>query len=127
MNPIIFPLESQMQGPTVADLQAALELLELTIADAEKTAQRYGQSTRQALRQFQTAHDLPITGQVNQATANVLNNILAELGVLDDVPGTDPTPTTPNPAPVKAYTAKRIASQNSYIKSQTQTQTSASV
>jgi peptidoglycan hydrolase-like protein with peptidoglycan-binding domain len=92
MNPIIFPLEPQMQGPTVADLQAALELLELTIADAEKTAQRYGTSTRQAVRQFQTAHDLPVTGQVNQATASVLNNILAELDVLDNVPGIDPTP-----------------------------------
>lgn len=104
MKPIIFPLEPQMQGPTVVDLQAALELLELTIADAEKTAQRYGASTRQAVRQFQTAHSLPVTGQVNQATASVLNNILAERGVLDDVPSIDPIPPTPNPAPVPAYT-----------------------
>lgn len=102
MKPIIFPLEPQMQGPTVADLQAALELLELTIADAEKTAQRYGASTRQAVRQFQTAHDLSVTGQVNQATASVLNNILAERGVLDDVPSADPIPPIPDPAP--AYT-----------------------
>ena len=68
-----------MQGPKVADLQTALTLLEFTIADAEKTAQRYGATTEQSVRKFQAEHQLQATGEVDQATAGVLNNILAEL------------------------------------------------
>ena len=82
MKRIIFPLKQPMQGPDVGNLQAALTLLGLTIADAEKTAQRYGASTRQAVSQFQTERQLPVTGAVDEATASVMNNILAELGVL---------------------------------------------
>ena len=82
MKQIIFPLKPRMQGPDVGNLQTALSLLKLTIADAEKTAQRYGASTRQAVSQFQTEHQLQVTGAVDEATAGVMNNILAELGVL---------------------------------------------
>lgn len=84
MKRIIFPLKLRMRGPDVGNLQAALTLLGLPIADAEKTAQRYGASTRQAVRKFQTGHRLSVTGVVDEATASVLNKILAERGVLDD-------------------------------------------
>ena len=82
MKQIIFPLKSPMQGTDVGNLQAALTLFGLTIADAEKTAQRYGASTKKAVSQFQTEHQLPVTGAVDEATASVMNNILAELGAL---------------------------------------------
>ena len=43
----------------VADFQEALTLLELTIADAEKTAQRYGASTQQVVSNFQMPQNIP--------------------------------------------------------------------
>ncbi len=92
MQRIVFPLNLQMQGPTVAALQAALTLLGAPIDDGEKTAQRYGTSTQQAVRQFQTARQLPVTDSVDEATASVLNTILAERGVLDDEGDGDPPP-----------------------------------
>ena len=49
MQRIVFPLEPQMQGPSVADLQEALTLLGATITDTEKTAQRCGATTRQTV------------------------------------------------------------------------------
>src|SRR5262245_53003015 len=84
MQRIIFPLTPPMQGPDVGNLQAALVLLGLTITDAGKNAQLYGASTRQAVSQFQTERHLSVTGIVNEVTASTMNNILAELGVLDD-------------------------------------------
>lgn len=99
MKPIIFPLKLQMKRPEVGDLQQALILLGSQIAEAELANQRYGASTRAAVLAFQTAHQLPATGVVDEATASVLNNILAESGALDDVPGTDPTQPTPESPP----------------------------
>ena len=78
MKPIEFPLKPPMQGPNVAVLHEALTLLGLAIADAEKTAQRYGVSTRQAVSKFQAEHRLPITGGVDEATAEALNRELAK-------------------------------------------------
>lgn len=92
MNKITPTLKLQMVRPEVADLHAALRLLDLSMSDAEATNQRYGASTRAAVLAFQTAHHLPATGEVDGATAGVLNNILAERGVLDGVPGINPTP-----------------------------------
>lgn len=85
MKRIEFPLEPQMQGPSVADLQAALTLLGFTIAGEEETAQHYGASTRRAVSQFQQAHQLHSQqpGAVDEATASVLNRLLEERGVLD--------------------------------------------
>ena len=98
MKPIIFPLKPQMQGPNVAGLHEALTLLGLKIADAEKTAQRYGASTRQSVSKFQSDRQLDATGVVDEATASAMNNVLTELGALDDVPpDTHPTPGTPQP------------------------------
>lgn len=64
MKPVTHPLKLQMEGAKVGGLQEALTLLGLTIVDAEKTARRYGASTRQAVSKFQTEHQLPTTGAV---------------------------------------------------------------
>ena len=70
MQRIVFPLKPPMQGPIVANLQAALTLLGATIAPAEKTAQHYGASTQQAVSQFQQDHPLQPSqiGFVDEAT-----------------------------------------------------------
>jgi len=100
MKPITFPLKLQVKRPEVGDLQQALILLGSQIAEAEIANQRFGASTRAAVLAFQTAHQLAATGVVDEATASVMNNILAERGALDDVPpGTDPTPPAPDLPP----------------------------
>ena len=86
-----------MQGPDVGNLQAALALFELPVADQERSSQRFGESTRQAVGRFQSERQLDATGVVDEATASAMNNVLTELGALDDVPpGSHPTPGTPN-------------------------------
>jgi hypothetical protein len=95
MNTITFPLKLQMKSPAVADLQEALVFLGFPIIDAEKTNQRYGTSTRAAVLQFQTAHKLTATGEVDEATANAVNGVLAAQGAFDPVPADIPGPAGP--------------------------------
>ncbi len=62
MKPVTFPLRLQMKRAEVGDLHQALAILGLTIAGTETNNQRFGVSTRAAVTQFQTAHNLPATG-----------------------------------------------------------------
>jgi hypothetical protein len=96
MNKIIAPLRIGLQGAAVDDLQAALRLLldrglflnnddgarrELTVAlDREKAQQNYGDATAKLVSLFQEIHHLEPTGEVDEATANAFNTILAQLG-----------------------------------------------
>jgi hypothetical protein len=84
MNKISFPLKLQMKGTKVGDLHTALQLLGYVIADAEKSAKRFGATTRQALLDFESKYDLTPSGEVDEPTAVGLNQALASLGVLDD-------------------------------------------
>ena len=98
MKRIIFPLRLRMQGPDVGNLQAALALFELPVADQERSSQRFGRSTRQSVSRFQSDRQLSVTGVIDEATASAMNDVLTELGALDDVPpGTHPPPGTPQP------------------------------
>ena len=92
MQRITFPLKLQMKGRVVSDLHQALALFELTIADAEKTAQRFGASTRTAVMTFQSASNLPASGEVDEATAKAINEALANRGALDPAPGDGTNP-----------------------------------
>ena len=99
MNKITFPLKQRMQGPAVADLQDALQLLldrsvllandeaarrELMAAlKRERVGQTYGPATSQLVGKFQQENKLPASGEVDEPTANALNALLNELGVLD--------------------------------------------
>jgi len=83
MKRIVSPLKLQMKRSQVADLQEALTLIGLQIADVEKDSRRFGTSTRDAVRKFQSDHSLPVTGIVDEATATVLNSLMAERGALD--------------------------------------------
>lgn len=103
MNEITFPLKLQMKSPEVANLHEALAFLGLTIADGEKTNQRYGASTRTAVTKFQTGHNLPVTGAVDEATANAINTELSDKGALDPGPGSVDPPVPPLPAEPKLF------------------------
>ncbi len=85
MNKITFPLKLQMKGTKVGDLHAALQSLGYLFADAEKSAKRFGATTRQALLDFQSKHGLALSGEVDEPSAASLNQALASLGALDDV------------------------------------------
>lgn len=98
MNKISFPLKLQMRRQKVADLQDALTVFlgrRLILQDdegarhelveglkPEREAQRYGRFTRKSVSIFQRERQLQPTGEVDEATADALNNLLEELGVV---------------------------------------------
>ncbi|MCL6542207.1 MAG: hypothetical protein K6T87_16750 [Roseiflexus sp.] len=104
MNKITFPLRRQMQGSKVADLQDALKLLldrglilredegarrELLVAlRPERDRQSYDDVTARLVSMFQRERRLAdaagrFSGEVDEPTANALNALLKELGVLE--------------------------------------------
>ena len=98
MSPIAFPLKLQMQGPRVADLQDALRqaldrraLLAndegargelLAALGPERGHQTYGDVTAKLVAVFQGERHLPRTGEVDEPTANAINALLREWGLL---------------------------------------------
>jgi|GEM_PF-6646994 len=102
MNKITFPLKRRMQGPPVADLQDALQVCldrrvllhndegarrELAAAlSRERPEQTYGDATAKAVSVFQRERRLQPTGEVDQPTANAINALLREWGLLDQPP-----------------------------------------
>lgn len=99
MNKITFPLQAPTTGAAVADLQAALQLLldrsvilandaaarqEGAIAlQRERTAQTYGAATTRLVAIFQEQRRLQAGGTVDQPTADALNALLKEWGLLE--------------------------------------------
>jgi len=99
MNKITFPLTLRMRGPEVADLQEALQQVirrtavmptdgsarrELSEAlERERAEQTYSGTTQKVVGLFQQAVRMQATGQVDEATANALNGLLKEWGLLD--------------------------------------------
>ena len=103
MNKIPFPLNQDMSGAAVADLQDALmELVGRGILLAaesdmnrtrillafqrERAEKSYGSTTNRLVRQFQQEKRLEATGAVDERTANALNSLLTELGLLPEEP-----------------------------------------
>lgn len=100
MNAITFPLNQRMQSPAVADLQDALQLCldrgillgddeaarrELSeILKRERAAQTFGATTHRLVSRFQEERGLHPSEAVDEATANALNALLREWGVLDE-------------------------------------------
>jgi hypothetical protein len=100
VNRIIAPLKPGDHGPEVGNLQDALNVLvdrgriapDPKIWDValrnlafERASQEYGaRATYVLVHLFQTQHALPATGQVDPKTADTLNSVLEELGVLKD-------------------------------------------
>src|SRR5213594_3442516 len=111
MNKITFPLKPGMQGPALADLEDALQLCidrsvilandegarqELSAKlQAERVAQMYGEGTRSVVSVFQRERGLAdpagvLSGDVDEPTADALNALLKQWGLLDQP--TEPTP-----------------------------------
>jgi len=64
----------QMRGDDVALLQRELLQLGFTdISQQEINEKRFGARTGRAVRDFQEGHGLPVTGEVNEATARAIN------------------------------------------------------
>ena len=73
--------------------------LGFVIKDTEKTQHRFGASTRAAVIEFQTAHQLEATGLVDEVTAATFNTVLTDKGAFDAEPGGGgdlPTPDLPS-------------------------------
>ena len=99
MNKITFPLAMGNQGTAVGDLQAALlVLLERGIIlpndeagrqklsnnlQQEQDSQVYRDNTAIAVRDFQQQHNIPPTANVDEPTANAINTLLSQFGLLD--------------------------------------------
>jgi peptidoglycan hydrolase-like protein with peptidoglycan-binding domain len=65
-------LKLGMQGSKVNQLHAALTRLGFEVAESELHECTFGDSTRQAVREFQAKHGLPDTGMVDPVTAHEL-------------------------------------------------------
>lgn len=92
MTPIIFPLKPRQRSDAVANLQDSLQELlgravvladdeagrrELAAAlEGERAKTTYGSATRKLVRAFQAAHGLEAHGEIDEATANALNELL---------------------------------------------------
>lgn len=103
MNNVTFPLKPQMKGPEVADLQdALLQLLERSallgedegarreLAAAlkrEREAETFGDATRKLVGIFQKMRRIEASGAVDAATADALNTLLREWGLLGQANG----------------------------------------
>jgi hypothetical protein len=103
MNKITFPLKPGMQGPAVADLQDALQLCmdrgailtnneparqEWSAAlKPEREEQTYGDITGRLVSIFQGERHIQPSGVVDEPTANALNALLKEWGLLDQLAG----------------------------------------
>ncbi|ULA65337.1 MAG: Neuraminidase domain-containing protein [Nitrospira sp.] len=102
MNPIIFPLAPGADRAAVADLQdALLECLNrgvllandpvsrdqaIALLRRERAAGKFADMTQKLLRQFQELNRLQGNGEVDEGTANALNRLLREWGLLDAKP-----------------------------------------
>ena len=102
MNAVVFPLNQQSQGADVVNLQEALNqaiergaLLandpvarrELTaLVKRERTRQAYGDGTARLVSTFQAERRMRATGEVDQPTADALNALLRQWGLLDATP-----------------------------------------
>ena len=106
MNKIIFPLEVGRGGPEVVDLQDALRLCldrgallanndalrqeQLAALIPERNAQTYGRATGRLVSTFQEERRVQSSGEVDEPTANALNALLADWGLLDQPTGPVP-------------------------------------
>jgi peptidoglycan hydrolase-like protein with peptidoglycan-binding domain len=93
MDQIAFPLKLQMSGRDVGNLQHAVVQLGYKIAEAEIKQQLFGETTRAAVAALQQAHGVSATGEVDKATADVINRALADQGA--PAPPVPPNPPTP--------------------------------
>jgi peptidoglycan hydrolase-like protein with peptidoglycan-binding domain len=79
---IVFPIRLLNQGQAVRDLHEALGSLEFAVGEREVKERRFGRTTRQAVIAFQGRQNLQPNGQIDEGTANRLNELLTRQGFL---------------------------------------------
>ena len=91
-------LATPMEGDDVKLLQTELSRLGFEIAEDERAHPRFGETTRQAVLDFQKREALPATGIVDEATAARIDvRVGKEEGTASGKP--TPTPTPPSTTP----------------------------
>ena len=86
MKKVDFPLGLRMKGAEAANLHEALLAAGLQVDPSEKQGQVFGKSTFRAVQQFQKRARIPLTGQVDEKTAQALSRILRAKGLLSEEP-----------------------------------------
>ena len=66
-------LSFRMQGDDVALLHRELQYLGFTVGPTELERQFFGETTLEVVKQFQSQHRLPATGEVDERTAELIN------------------------------------------------------
>lgn len=104
MNPVIFPLRRRMKRAEVSDLHEALRLLGFALDAREVREGRFGSSTAEAVRSLQGQFGVEATGDVDEATAAGINDLLRRQGALDARSATvrGPVPLRPDAPAVPA-------------------------
>ena len=82
-------------GNEVTNLQNQLVALGFAIPATETGRAFFGAATAQAVREFQQQSNLPVTGNVDAATASVLSNRVAALNISIASSSANPSITTP--------------------------------
>lgn len=77
-------------GTRISRVHDELAWLGHTVAKAEKEQARFGPTTREAIRAFQTKHWVPATGKVDKRTWRLLNRLSAPIDVLPRTCTTEP-------------------------------------
>lgn len=83
MKKVTFPLKMEMKKAAVGDLHQALVFLGLAVSEPEKTARLFGQTTLDAVVKLQRENQLQPTSIVDEATANLINQLLKDRGAPD--------------------------------------------
>jgi hypothetical protein len=105
MNKVTFPLKPGMQNAQVGNLQDALRAFLDRLAllgsnptlraqiipklEQEGISQSYGSATKDLVKSFQTERGLPVSGEVDENTSNIMNKVMQELGLLDALDSTN--------------------------------------
>jgi len=76
MNPISHPLEYSNIGKKVSDLHQILLKLKYEIRPGDLQRKYYGATTRDAVKKFQAGHNLSVSGDIDEPTANALNALI---------------------------------------------------
>jgi hypothetical protein len=80
MKRITPPLKLTDQSPEITNLHEGLKLLDIVIIPAEVSRSLFGKRTDFAIRKFQEANRLVVTGIVDETTAKMLNELLEAKG-----------------------------------------------
>jgi len=83
MDKIVSPIKLGMKNNRVKGLHLALVSLGMKIPEKELNKKYFGAATKKLVASLQKGNGLEVTGIVDEATANFINKLLEEKGLLD--------------------------------------------